>query len=298
MDAFATSFLLAFSKVTLMLLLPLHRLRFQNLNYTDLSSSIKVHSFIDPSVDFISKEHLPYAAISVVVFLLAALSPVVLLALYPFQRFRSLLFKFLLKQLVCPLNIFVEKFYSCYHDGLGGERDMRSFASLYFCIILFGFFLWSVESTFFVLAIFFGGCSLFIANIRPYKKKYMSIIDSLILANMALLSAALDRNGHASRFFQVMIIIGVSVLFPALGLLSFVIYKLFKKPLKRAFVKIKEKLPQVKLRWCCSGRKDDGVRDDQEEQGKPVNGHDDDIQFPDRIVHPEAYTLEEDQTLA
>ena len=289
-DTFATFFLLAFTKVTLMLLLPLYRLRLQNLNYTDRSSSIKVQSFMDPSVDFISKEHLPYAAISVVVFLLAVLSPVVLLALYPFQRFRSLLFKFLPKQLVCPLNIFVEKFYSCYRDGLGGGKDMRSLASLYFCIILFGFFLWSVESNLFLIAIFFGGCSLFIANICPYKKKYMSIIDSLILANMALLSAALDRNGHASFFFQV--ITGVSVLFPALGLLSFVICKLLKKPLKRAFVKIKEKLPQVKLRWCCSGRKDDGVssRDDQEEQGNPINGHDDDIQLPDRIVHPEAYT--------
>ena len=295
-DAFATFFLLAFSKVTLMLLLPLHRLRLQNLNYTDLSSSIKVHSFIDPSVNFISKEHLPYVAISVVVFLLAVLSPVAILALYPFQRFRSLLFKFLPKRLVCPLNIFVEKFYSCYCDGLSGGRDMRSLASLYYFIVLARFFLWSVELNFFLVAIFFGGCSLFIANIRPYKKKYMSIIDSLILANMALLSAALDRNGYASRFFQV--ITGVLVLLPALGLLGFVVYKLFKKPFKRAFVKIKEKFPQVKLRWCCSEHKDDGVRDDQEEQGNSVNGHDDDIQLPDRIVHPEVYTLEEDQSLA
>ena len=111
---------------------------------------------------------------------------------------------------------------------------------------------------------------------------------------MALLCAALDRNRYASRFFQV-----ISALLPAIGLLGFVVYKLLKKPLKRAFVKMKEKLPQVKLRWCCSGRKDDGVssRDDQE-QGNPVDGHDDDIQLPDRIVHPEAYTLEEDQTLA
>ena len=295
-DVFATFFLLAFTKVTLMLLLPLQRLTVHNLNYTDLSSNIKVHSFIDPSVDFISKEQLPYAAISVMVFLLAILSPVVLLVLYPFQRFRSLLFKFLPKQLVCPLNIFVEKFYSCYRDGLGGGRDMRSLASLNFYIFLFGFFLWSVESNLFLIAIFTGGCSLFIANIRAHKKKYMSIIDSLILANIALLSAVLDRNIYASRFL--LIIIGVSALLPAIGLLSFIVYKLFKKPLKRAFVKIKERLPQVKLRWCCSGCKDDGVRDDQEEQGNADNGHDDDIQFPDRIVHPEAYTLEEHQTLA
>ena len=111
---------------------------------------------------------------------------------------------------------------------------------------------------------------------------------------MALLHAALDRNRYASRFFQV-----ISALLPVIGLLGFVVYKLFKKPLKRVFVKTKEKLPQVKLWWCCNGRtrKDDGVRDDQEEQGNPVNGHDDDIQLPDRIIHPEAYTLEEDQTL-
>ena len=266
-DAFATFFLLAFSKVTLMLLLPLYPLRVQNLNYTDLSSSITVHSFTDPSVEFISKEHLPYAAISVVVFLLAILSPVLLLALYPFQCFRSLLFKFLPNQLVCPLNIFVEKFYSCYRDGLGGGRDMRSLASLYFCILLFCFFLWSVKSTFFLLAIFFGRCSLFIANIRPYKKKYMSIIDSLILANMALLSAALDRNVYALGFFHIMT--GVSALLPALGLLGFVVYKLFKKPLKRVFVKIKQ--------WCCCGHKDDGVGD--EEQGIAENGRDDEVQL-------------------
>ena len=87
------------------------------------------------------------------------------------------------------------------------------------------------------------------------------------------------------------------VLLPALGLLSFVMYKLFKKPLKRVFVKIKEKLPQVKLQWCCSGCKDDGVRDGQEEQGNTDNGRNDDVQLPDQIVHPELYTLEEDQTL-
>ena len=296
-DAFATFFLLAFSKVTSMLLLSLYPLRVQNFNYTDRSSSIQVQSFMDPSVNFISKEYLPYATISVVIFLLAVLSPVVLLALYPFHRFRSLLFKVLPKRLVCPLNIFVEKFYSCYRDGLGGGRDMRSLASLHFCTVLFYFFLWSIVSNFFLLAILFGGCGFFIANIHPYKKKYMSIIDSLILANAALLSAILDRNLYASRFFQ--IIIGVSALLPAIGLLGFVVYKLFKKPLKRVFVKIKEKLPQVKLRWCCcSGYKDDGVRDDQEEQGNPINGYDDDIQLPDRIVHPELYTPEEDQTLA
>ena len=101
---------------------------------------------------------------------------------------------------------------------------------------------------------------------------------------MALLSAALDRNVYASRFFQ--IIFGVFALLPATGLLGFVMYKLFKKPLKRTF---KEKWPQVKLRRCCSGHKDDGVRDDREEQRNANNGRDDNVQLPDRILHPEVY---------
>ncbi len=50
---------------------------------------------------------------------------------------------------------------------------------------------------------------------------------------------------------------------------------------------------QVKLRWCCSGCKGAGARD--EEQENTENGDNDEIQLPDRIVHPELYTQEEDQ---
>ena len=52
---------------------------------------------------------------------------------------------------------------------------------------------------------------------------------------------------------------------------------------------IKQKLPRVELPFCCSGHKDDMARD--EEQGNTDNGHDE-IQLPDRIVHPELYTQE------
>ena len=102
---------------------------------------------------------------------------------------------------------------------------------------------------------------------------------------MALIFAALDRNIYASHFFQIITV--MLVLLPAIGMLSFVIYKLFNKPLKEAFIKIRQKLLQAKLQWCCSGHKDDGLRD--EEQGNIDEGADAAIQFPDRIVHPELY---------
>ena len=202
-DAFATFFLLAFSKVTLMLLLPLYPLRIQNLNNTDISSSVTVHSFTDPSVNFISKEHLPYAAISIAVFLFAVFPPVLLLALYPIQAFRSLLFKCLPKRSIGPLNIFCREILQLLprwswwwkgHEEFGLALFYHCSSWLHFVVSWINFFSNCCTS--------WCGCSLFIANIQPYKKKYMSVIDSLILANMALLSAALDRKRLCFSFLS------------------------------------------------------------------------------------------------
>ena len=288
-DAFATFFLLSFSKLSLMLLLPLYPSAVHNLKLTDLSPTVTIHSYTDPSVSFVNKEHLPFAAISIVLFLFTIFPPVLLLALYPFQRFRCLLFKCLPKRSRGPLNIFVEKFYYCYRDGLDGGRDMRSLASLYFFVLLLGYILWSINGAIvFTLTALCGGCSLFIANIQPYKKRYMSVIDSLIFANVTLLSAVRDRNIYAFPFF--VLIIGILALIPALGLYSFVIYKLLKKPLKIIFTSIKQKLPPVKqsLLTCCNRHKDDSAQDEEQ-------GNHDEAQLPDRIVHPELYDAQENQ---
>ena len=74
---------------------------------------------------------------------------------------------------------------------MDGGRDMRSLSSLYFFVLLLGYILWSIKgATVLTLTALCGGCSLFIANAQPYKKKYLSAIDSLIFANLAPLSAA------------------------------------------------------------------------------------------------------------
>ena len=292
-DAFATFFLISFSKLSLVLLIPLYPQGVNNLNLTDLSLTVALHSYTDASVNFVTKEHLPFAVISIAIFIFLLLPPVLLLAFYPFQKFRSVLFKCLPKRSKGPLNIFVEKFYSCYRDGLDGGRDMRSFAALYFFVLLIGYIMFSIkEATFFHLTVVASVCSLFIANIRPYKKRYMSVIDSIIFATLALLFAAIDRNINAIPYLR--LFTEILRLIPALGLFSFVIYKLTKKPLKMIFTSVKQKLPQVKrsLLTCCNGHKDDRAQD--EEKGNNENNHDED-QLPDRIMHPELYDGQEDQ---
>ena len=66
------------------------------------------------------------------------------------------------------------------------------------------------------------------------------MIDSLIFATLALLSAAIDRNINAIPYLR--LFTEILRLIPVLGLFSFVIYKLTKKPLKMIFTSVKQKL--------------------------------------------------------
>ena len=129
--------------------------------------------------------------IAIIIFVIVVLLPAFLLALYPVRKFRSLLFKCGLGgHLKAAINIFVEKFYNCYRDGLDGGKDMRSFASLYFFIRIAGFFgiaLFPTMSLAWLFQVFlFGGCSLLISLVRPYKKAYMNVTDSLFLCSIAI----------------------------------------------------------------------------------------------------------------
>ena len=126
------------------------------------------------SMKYFGKEHLPFAITSMLIFLLAVLPIPLLLALYPIRSIRTLLFK-------CPIgsctitaiNIFVQKFYSCYRDGTEGGRDMRSLVCTYFFLRLL-LYLVTVNQipanvAFSILVFIYIACSTLIALAQPYK---------------------------------------------------------------------------------------------------------------------------------
>ena len=187
-DVFATFFLLSYAKLVFTTFNTLTYGITYNLNNSTLLSTFHVET--DPSIAFFSKEHLPFVIISIALFLVAVIPLTLLLALYPVRGFRSVLFKFRVSNhTIASLNIFVEKFYSCYRDGLNGEKDMRSLASLYFFLRLIINFIFTDEiplsASYTFVAVLYAGCSLLIAIVQPYKKIFMNTIDSLILANMS-----------------------------------------------------------------------------------------------------------------
>ena len=141
--------------------------------------------------------------------------PVLVLVLYPFKLFRACLSKCKLDKLF--LTTFVEKFHGCYRDGLSGGRDMRSFSCLY-CFLIFlvshdWYHLLHVRklniSYWLYAASIFLTFSLLIALVKPYKQNYMNILDTLLLAHLAIVCGILSRDyfsGDETQLFVVLLI--------------------------------------------------------------------------------------------
>ena len=75
---------------------------------------------------------------------------------------------------MATFNIFVEKFYNCYRDGLDGGKDMRSFVCVYFLLRVVGNCVsvgkTLVDLSFTTIVLLYLVSSLFIALVQPYKK--------------------------------------------------------------------------------------------------------------------------------
>ena len=193
-DTFATFFFLSYTKVCTISAIVLLPYYVHRVNTTEVDD-IKV-VYIQPNIRYFSKEHAPYVIIGALVLFVFGVLPALLLAVYPSRRLRSLL---LLDRLGgrsnAALNIFMEKFYSCYRDGLDGGRDMRSFASLHLFIRL----LTPIYPT-----IIYGTSCVLVFLAKPCKKSFMHNTDGFILGLLALHSyLILDLDWYSSFFMWV-----------------------------------------------------------------------------------------------
>ena len=162
-------------------------------HYCDTFSERKFVTNIDLNVEYGSCEHLLFGISSLLLCCVFNIFPATVLTLYPVRLFWKCLSKCQLDGLV--LNTFVEKFYTCYRNGLDGGRETRSFAGLYFILRPLPFIARAISGILMILnndpyfsrSIVFIVTSLVIALCRPYNKMYMNMLDSLLLAHLAIL---------------------------------------------------------------------------------------------------------------
>ena len=284
-DVFATFFLLSYTKLVYTssrILFPLNAMVYRN---NTLSNT---HRFAeaDARIEYFGKEHALYALITILIipFIIA---PPVFLILYPIKLFRSLLFKcHLSTRTLASLNMFVEKYYSCYRDGTGGGRDMRSLASMYFILRVIAILIFLIpflDTSLVLVAIIYVSYGTVIALVRPYKKTYMNVIDTLIIENLALLALMADKylfedsNSSLALFYAV--ILSIFSFLPLLGLTVFIAYRIFK----RIWV-MRESYP-FRLYYAVHSNKPTAGIAQQD------NVDDSEQELPDRVLHPQEYNM-------
>ena len=167
-DSFATFFLLSNIKILSVstdLLVP--------TQIYQLDSNISTFGlYYSPSVEYFSREHLPYAITALVLLTVFVFIPITTLTLYPFRLFQNFLSLF-------PFNwhflhAFVDSFQGCYKDRtIPGTLDCRWFSSLLLLLrpIFFITFGLTLSSMYFIYTIIILAiCLILLINIQPFKK--------------------------------------------------------------------------------------------------------------------------------
>ena len=296
-DVFASFLLLSYTKFMLLLssFVSFTQLRQNNDTRSVLSSRLGG----DPRVVYFSGEHIPYFLFSLLSFIVPVVLSTLLLTLYPIKIFRKVLFEkchTFSSEPKGALNIFVKRFHRSYRDGLDGGKDLRSFAGLYvflratiFIIVGlipghgYGSLLWIV------LSLVFIATGVLIIMVKPYKKAYANVIDTLIMLNLSLISAMFSLYHTSSKFPNsvpfsptfILWIINIGGVIPFVGLVIYVVVRIVHRS-KRASLwnKIKEFCKGIMIR---RSKQDLGSSANQ----RPANY--DDNELPDRFLHPEDY---------
>ena len=219
-STFATFLTLAYTKVIIVS----GRL-LSGTKVTDLRGNSSHFLSFAPTIPYFGNEHLPFAILAIAVLSTFIALPPLLLLIYPTKTFQKLLG--CLKIRWPALHIFADVFQGCYKNRTDGTNDYRCFAAFYFIarVVIFLIYVipnsqahkWAISVVVFIIE------SLLFALLHPYKKKWLNILDSLILASLALTSLwmlySLETAGKC---------IQLAVFIEALPLIYFVVYVTYR----------------------------------------------------------------------
>ena len=153
----------------------------------DIQGNSSQYLLSAPTVPYFGSEHLPFAILAIVVLSIFVTLPPLLLIAYPTITFQKILG--CLKVRWPALHIFADVFQGCYKNRTDGTNDYRYFAAFYFVlhiIILLLNMYCSLHLSWTISIAVLGAGSLLFSLLRPYKKKWLNILDSLILASLSL----------------------------------------------------------------------------------------------------------------
>ena len=263
-DAFATFLVLSYTKlcsVSFLLLVP-------NTIYSP-NGEVKGMKllYMDASVEYVSSKHIWLMVISLVVLSLIVIPLPLILLLYPLQIVQRCLHRTHLN--TRALRAFMDSFQGCYRIRTEKTRDARSFSSVYFFlrIIVLAVMMEAmdsvVEGMLQVMILVLVVCLLVL--VQPYKKRWNNVLDVftfcvLILTKVILLVQSVSH--HLDKGFVALSII--LMLIPLLYMSVYIGCKVVKRVCKKKG-RMEMSPNEYNISYSIG------------------------LDFPDRIVNPEAY---------
>ena len=233
-DVFSTYLLLSYSRYIIVLYF---MYSFQHTYRAPGGWNGMTRLLYNPSVTYFHpSEHLPYALVLLFTLLTVAVPPILLLAFYQTKLLQRILSCVHLQGKLA-IHIFVDLFQGSYRNGLDGGYDLRFTASFYIILRI-------------AVLLTYGGCNntsytscdtllvfiwvflllLFFSLVRPYKHENMNILDSLLLASLAMINLLLCSISYniENKAFNLLILVLVLIIitFPQVILFIYVVYKL------------------------------------------------------------------------
>ena len=205
-DVFASFYLLSYSKIMNLIVVASSLTEIKNYSLVDGQISKQFVLGVDARIMLHSPECFFIITSTVLLSLMFVVIPTLVLLIFPTKTFQKMLSKFTMNRVRIAINIFVEKFQSCYKDGLDDAQCKRSFSGFYFLLSVMILLVQAVNrSTFrfevwFARGFVFTSSALLMALSRPYKKTYVTVVDSMLLSHLAILCYLASTN-HKSWFY-------------------------------------------------------------------------------------------------
>ena len=155
------------------------------------------YTYLNGSLEYLGKEHLPYFVLGVTVILVFNVLPILLLCLYPFRWFQRCLNHCSLSSV--SLHIFMDAFQGCYKTS---PRDYRSLSALPLVIRLLNFILFSLTLNRFyysLLGVLLILVAAILSSVQPFriaKQNMASVVFHLCLASSCLLFNAAELTAY------------------------------------------------------------------------------------------------------
>ena len=232
-DVFSTFLLLSYSRYIIVLYF---MYSFQHIYTVGSGWNGTPRLLYNPAVTYFNTaEHLPYAVVLMFTLLIVGIPPVLLLAFYQTRCFHRVLSCFRVQRTL-SIFIFVDLSQGSYKNSLNGGCDLRFTASLYLILRIAVLLTYvgcnstkfvSCDTVLMFLWVFL--LLLFFALVRPYKDQRMNILDSLMMAGLALINLLLCstsqnfENKTLNLFVLSLVLVIVAI--PQLVLFVYLFYK-------------------------------------------------------------------------